>query len=526
MAAIFLYISAFLVVISPNRARGQDIRAPEDEIAFSVPRMGLLGASYVGLPQPLHPGDVARVRRVFTLQAAGAMDEAAREASKVESPLVTGAIQADRYLRGPRTPEESSIADWLVHFGDQSDASAMRALGRRSTEEILHRGVKNAVTGGAKVDRSRARGLFIANRDAELTAAFRAEQTNGTTSDARMAGGLAAWRQRDAAAALDLFESSYRIATDDQDRATAAFWAARASDRLGNRQAAVVWLRRAGHEHTTFYGVIARRQLETRMAGLFLRPGGETVGNAEVISVMATEGGRRAFALLQVGQIRRAAIELRNLCLDPDASPHQRHATLLLARAAGFSELIEDPQLTNMARTSAAIPVPSLHSDGGFLVDPPLIYAVVRHESNFHTDVVSSAGARGLMQIMPATARAVGAMTRIPATHLHDPAVNLALGQQYLLLLSNDDAISGNLLRVLAAYAQGLSGMKRWVDAVRDDGDPFLFLEAMPNLATKAFIEDTLMHSWRYASAMQRAAASLDDLAAFRYPGLVQAAGG
>ena len=164
--------------------------------------------------------------------------------------------------------------------------------------------------------------------------------------------------------------------------------------------------------------------------------------------------------------------------------------------------------------------LPSLHPEGGFIVDPALVYALVRQESNFRPTVVSHAGARGLMQLMPLTARAIGGSQ---AARLHDPAVNLAIGQRYLLVLAEDEDVDGDLMRVLAGYGQGVNGLKRWVNEVRGAGEPLLFLEAIPNPQTRVLIEEALMYSWHYAALLHRPATSLDALAAGRYPRLMRA---
>lgn len=140
-------------------------------------------------------------------------------------------------------------------------------------------------------------------------------------------------------------------------------------------------------------------------------------------------------------------------------------------------------------------------------------------KSNFQPGAVSSQGALGLMQIKPSTAYTVAGSA---ADKLEDPAVNLTIGQKYMLTLAADDVIDGDLIRLLAAYAQGQGALRKWVDNVRDNGDPLMFLEGMPAQTTQQFIEEALVYSWQYAATMHVQAVSLDALAAGRYPRLVR----
>ena len=94
---------------------------------------------------------------------------------------------------------------------------------------------------------------------------------------------------------------------------------------------------------------------------------------------------------------------------------------------------------------------------------------------------------------MPSTAHAVAG---VQAQNLEKPEVNLAIGQKLMLTLADDDAIDGDLIRLLAGYGQGQGGLRKWVDAVRDGGDPLMFVEAIPNGNTRAYIQDALMFSW------------------------------
>jgi hypothetical protein len=245
----------------------------------------------------------------------------------------------------------------------------------------------------------------------------------------------------------------------------------------------------------------------------------ETLGNADTEALLATPQGRRAFALLQVGEKRLGEAELRSLWIDTRKDGVFDRSIVLAARAVGLTDLAAEIERNGMPRPDGATLV-RLRPASGFLVDPPLVYALVRHESNFHAAAVSSTGARGLMQIMPRTAHAVAGGQ---ARRLQDPGVNLAIGQQLMLTLAEDDVIDGDLIRLLAGYGQGQGGLRKWVDGVRDEGDPLMFIEAIPNGNTRQFIEDSLVYSWQYAAELHLPASSLDALAAGRYPRLVRA---
>ncbi len=356
------------------------------------------------------------------------------------------------------------------------------------------------------------RQLFVQNRDADVLATA---QTSATDAEARFVGGLAAVRLGQRETAGRLLETAYHAAGTPSLRAAGAFWAGRVAQHAGDRGAFAVWMRRAAQEGDTFYALIARRAIRPATPCVT----GETIGNADLEALLATPQGRRAFALLQVGQPWLAEAELRALWADTEQDGLFNRPIVLAARAVGLNQLAAEIEQRGRSRPDQAAPV-RLQPASGFVVDPPLVYALVRHESNFQASAVSRSGARGLMQIMPNTAQAIAGGQ---AARLHDPAVNLAIGQQLMLTLAEDDAINGDLIRLLAGYGQGQGGLRKWVDAVRDDGDPLMFVEAIPNASTRAFIQDSLVYSWHYAAQLHLPAASLDALAAGRYPRLVRA---
>jgi soluble lytic murein transglycosylase len=420
------------------------------------------------------------------------------------------------------------LGAWLARFGDQPEAPSIRGLLERAapgagsppdSAPVVDRPARNA-RGGARA--AQLRSLFVQNRDADVVAAARPMLSAGSPSaeaaEALFVAGLAASRMQQPEVAYGYFEAAYQNASTSALRAASAFWAGRAQQRREDRGGFAVWMRRAALESETFYGRIARRALGPSLTCL---PAG-TIGNADVDALLATPQGSRAFALLQVGQKRYAEAELRALWTDTARDGAFDRSLVLVARAVGFAQLAAEVEQNGalLERRADESALPRLRPDGGFIVDPPLVYALVRHESNFRPTAVSQSGARGLMQLMPRTARAVAGNQ---GDNLHDPGANLAVGQRYLLVLADDEVIDGDLMRLLAGYGQGQGGLRKWVDAVRDNGDPLLFLDAIPNANTRGFIEDSLVYSWHYAAMMRLPAASLDALAAGQYPRLVRA---
>jgi soluble lytic murein transglycosylase-like protein len=124
-----------------------------------------------------------------------------------------------------------------------------------------------------------------------------------------------------------------------------------------------------------------------------------------------------------------------------------------------------------------------------------LLYALVREESYFDAGIKSSAGAVGLAQLMPATARDLAARLRLPLTDLTDPAFNLLLGGQYLRWLM--DRFSDNGFFALAAYNAGQGRVAGWQRML--DGLPaVLGAEAVPFTETREYIRKITLTAARY----------------------------
>jgi hypothetical protein len=125
---------------------------------------------------------------------------------------------------------------------------------------------------------------------------------------------------------------------------------------------------------------------------------------------------------------------------------------------------------------------------------PALFYGLVREESYFDAAIESHAGAVGLSQLMPSTARDVAQKMRIRTPRLTDPLTNLRLGARYFKDLYTR---FGNGVDALAGYNAGSSRISRWRRQYRELPDA-LFVEAMPFTETREYIRKVLVSAVHY----------------------------
>jgi soluble lytic murein transglycosylase len=125
---------------------------------------------------------------------------------------------------------------------------------------------------------------------------------------------------------------------------------------------------------------------------------------------------------------------------------------------------------------------------------PEIVYGVVRQESLYRIDAVSNAGARGLMQLQPATARSTARYWKRPQptlTDLFDPYINTSLGAARLRMLL--DQFDGQIPVALAGYNAGPNAVTRWLPPEPLDTD--VWIENIPYNETRGYVQRILWHS-------------------------------
>ena len=127
-------------------------------------------------------------------------------------------------------------------------------------------------------------------------------------------------------------------------------------------------------------------------------------------------------------------------------------------------------------------------------ITPEIVYGVVRQESLYRLDAVSNAGARGLMQLQPATARSTAHYYKRPTpalTDLFDPYINTALGAARLRMLL--DEFDGQIPVALAGYNAGPNAVIRWLPQEAVDSD--IWIENIPYNETRGYVQRILWHT-------------------------------
>ncbi len=136
-------------------------------------------------------------------------------------------------------------------------------------------------------------------------------------------------------------------------------------------------------------------------------------------------------------------------------------------------------------------------SAAAYSLDPLLVAALIQTESGFRAHVVSSRGARGLMQVMPSTAEWVAQNIGIEYSPdmLFDPQYNIEIGCWYLADLFKK--FDGEAIIVLAAYNGGRGEVRRWLDEGIWDGSEST-LEQIPFSETRNFVRQVMDAYRRY----------------------------
>lgn len=367
-----------------------------------------------------------------------------------------------------------------------------------------------------------ARGYYRYHKNAlAVSMAEKAAIHDKTINNARWWAGLAAWRMADYALAGRLFEEMAMTEYHNERRDAAAFWASRAWLRAKQPQRVRLNLDQVPATSRSFYGLLALRAggrspvFDWQIA---VNPAFDSLNPTQNIGFL-----RRALALYAAGMDDMAYAEWKGKL--NKLSSNALAAALPVIDQLGYAHLAHQIGMQFYYRRQAVpdranYPLPSWQSLNGHKIDRALLFAFMRQESRFNPQAKSRSGALGLMQLMPATARYISRISDFPydPKSLTQPALNLALGQNYLMYLMENAKIQGNLFYMCVGYNAGPGNLERWRAQFEYHGDPLLFIETLPSLETRNYVEKILANLWIYRYRLGQSAPSMENLLQGSWP--------
>ena len=302
--------------------------------------------------------------------------------------------------------------------------------------------------------------------------------------------------------ASELFYRYGKAARTPQTRSKGFYWAGRALAQRGNPAGALRHFEMAAAYPNQFYGMLALERLGRPLPDLATQP---------IVAPTAAE--REMFDAKPITQA------VREVARDYDWQTSVRFFREIANQAETEGEhwLVANLARTIGRRDLGVILGQSAHADGygnfraisfPLIPVPPgadwtVVHMIARQESQFAQNAVSHAGARGLMQLMPGTAREQAGMIGLSyesSALIYDPNYNIRLGDAYFARMM--DYFGGSYPLAVAAYNAGPGNVNRWL---RDNGDPryggadwIAWIEAIPLSETRGYVQRVLENAVVY----------------------------
>ena len=347
---------------------------------------------------------------------------------------------------------------------------------------------------------------------------WRPGATGEWASQAAWVSALASWRLNDCTTAATYFQQVAALAQQRELRAGGYYWAAR-SQQACRRPSAVAPLLKAAaaadESPESFYGLLAR---ETLGLGTQL-PADRLAGFDPPVEQYANV--KRAMELVRIGEPALAEELIRHQA--KIGVPSEHHALIQLAKRldlpAAQLYLANNGQYGARSDAADRYPNPKWNPLNGWRVDPALAYGHIVQESAFRRTAVSTAGAVGLMQVLPVTAQLISQNRGVPYTRaaLTNPTYNLEYGQSFIEMMRGNSGTAGQLPRVIASYNAGPLPVARWA-TINDHGDPLLWIESIPYWETRYYVPAVLRNMWVYQGLNHEQTPTLKALVEHRWP--------
>ncbi len=530
----------------------------------------------------LSDADASLYTQIFLLQSEEEITAAQKLEQQLTDPLLMNEVLYQRYISDTYRTRGKEIAAWMEKYYDMPGAERMVKLAKIKQATVRKAYIPRTISGGASIETAQSE-TWTAKKYTGATNTkinkFKRAIRSGSTKNARqiledpsfkskltesdygrLAGRLSfiyytngefelakkwGFVASDAKSEYGLwamgllyfkeekFEESEKYFSAILDleqinnarKTEAAFWAGRAAEASGNKTDAKAYWKIASAHPMAFYGALASVMLGHTPKYEFFE---QDYTDEDVDTLRETKYGKKALALLQIGQKDRAELYLKYM-ITSNVSDRTLHAINSVATAYGLprvsiqaSSLIQDRGILEIDDNiiySAQYPLPDWEPMGGWSIDRALLLAITKQESGFRANAKSGAGANGLMQIMPSTAKKVARENKVNISEIDmsKPEHNMFLGQQYIVDLLAHPNINNNIIKMLAAYNAGMGTLVEF-EKNFDTYDPLLYIESFPTYETRSYIKRVMSNMWLYRARLDQPLTTMKELAKGEWP--------
>ena len=530
----------------------------------------------------LSDADASLYTQIFLLQSEEEISAAQKLEKQLTDPLLMNEVLYQRYISKTYRTRGKEIASWMEKYYDMPGADRMVKLAKIKQATVRSAKIPRTISGGASIETAQSETWTEKKYTGETNTKinkFKRAIRSGSTKTARLiledpafkkkltesdygrlagrlsyiyytngefelakkwgfvasdakseyglwAMGLLYFKEEKFDESEKYFSEILKLEQINNARKTeAAFWAGRAAYEKGKRSEAKKYWKIAATHPMAFYGALSSIMLGDTPKYEFFE---QDYSDEDIDELRNSKYGKHALALLQVGKKDRAEQYLKYM-ITSKVSDKTLHAINSIATVYGLprvsiqaSSVIQDRGILEIDDDiiySAQYPLPDWEPMGGWSIDRALLLAITKQESGFRTTAKSDAGANGLMQIMPNTAKKVAKENKVNLSEvdMSNPEHNMFLGQQYIVDLLSHPNINNNIIKMLAAYNAGMGTLVKF-EKYFETYDPLLYIESFPTYETRSYIKRVMSNLWLYRARLNQPLTSMKALANSEWP--------
>ena len=527
----------------------------------------------------LNDTDIEKYKKIFSLQKLGKWEEAEDIIEQLDNKILLGHVKYQKLMHPTKYRSKyKELKDWLILYSDHPMSDKIWKLADRrkpkNTKSLkkpeklnrlagsgrdfksitplenfnipkkynaIYKNIKSLVKRGRPTQALRdlnkitlpnyieddlksiiSAGYYAVGKDkVSMKIAINAASRSGIDNPKLYwRAGLASYRLNKKEVALKHFIQLTKIKKNIWLKYAGAYWAAKIYLEFNNELEAKNNFTIAAQQVNSFYGQLAIEYLgykeniiwEVKKPGSFFK-----------LDILNNEHVKRALALSTIGRYGEADQEIRFVygVLGNDKIYELLELTNYLNLPAVQLRLGDKLFQKGDLSYLALYPSPQWINNQDKKIDEVLLWSLMRKESSFYLKAKSPRSARGLLQLMPSTARTVMRDRSIRGSNLwklYDLEYNILIGQKLLVRLMDQENISDSLVPLLMSWNAGPTRYKKWNEQIKIYSDPLLYIESIPSYETRWFVKKVLKNMWIYRDKLQQPKLSRKDLANNLWP--------